>query len=262
MAKRALARMVWPEAQEALERQAVVMIPLGSIEPSGRHSMMGGEQLIAEHFCDQVAARTGAIWVPTIPFGYAPSFMGFPGSITLRSETLAAVLEDTIRSLIHHGFEHIMVVDNHSGNEAVVEQVARKVRAETGLLLGNIWLPVMMRKVAEGLYENLAAVHGHGGEPGCSVRLYLAPEDMRLDLAVETQTKPYAGLKVAGTSVKEGESHWTLYLNYDETNLHGGSGVPFGADAEQGRKVLERMTEWGVQVVEKFRAVPKRGEGR
>lgn len=262
MAKTSVARMVWPEAQEALDRQAVVMIPLASIEPSGRHSIMGGEQLIAEYFCEQVAARTGAVWLPTIPFGYAPSFMGFPGSVTLRSETLAAVLEDTIRSVIHHGFAHIMIVDNHTGNEAVVEQVARKLRAETGLLIGNIWLPAMMRQVAEELYENLPAVHGHGGEPGCSVRLYLAPDDMRLDLAVQTEIKPYHGVKVAGTKVKEGPSHWTLFLDYHETNPSGGSGVPFGADPEKGRQVLERMTEWGVKVIEQFREIPKQGGDR
>lgn len=252
MAKTSLSSMVWPEVQEALERKAVVMIPLASVEPSGRHSYMGGEQVIVEAFCEGVAARTGAIWLPTMPFGYAPNFMGFPGTISLQPCTLADVIYDVCKSVIHHGFDHLMIVDNHTGNEATVEMVAQRIRDETGVILGNIWLPPVMRAVANDLYPDLAAVHGHGGEPGCSVRLYLRPDEMRMDLAVKTEIRPVQGLKVSGRNVKVGSSTWQVFVRFDETSPSGGTGYPFDASEEKGRIVVERMIDWGVQALESF----------
>lgn len=261
MKKTNIARMVWPEVQEAVERKAVVMVPLASIEPSGRHAVMGGEQFIAEYFVEGVAQRTDAIWLPTMPFGYAPSFMGFPGTINMQPSTLAAVLEDVCNSLLHHGFEHILIVDNHSGNEPIIEQVARKFRQETGVILANLLLPPLMRAVSDDLYDDLAAVHGHGGEPGVSTRLYLCPDDMRLDLAVETEFKKFQGHEILGTRVTGGVAQWQLFIDYDEMTESGGSGVPFNADAEKGKIILDRMVEHGVEVVNTFRSISTRVEG-
>lgn len=256
MPKTDVGRMVWPEVQEAVARNAVVLIPLASIEPSGRHSVMGGEAVIADYFADGVAARTGSVRLPTLPFGYAPNFVGFPGAVSLKAATLGAVIEDVCHSMLRAGFDHLLIVDNHSGNEAVVEQTARRIRAETGVLLANILLPPVMQAVAKDLYPDLAAVFGHGGEPGVSARLFLCPDDMRLDLAVKSEPTLFHGLKVSGTTVQQGASRWTLYVNFDETNPSGGTGYPFDANAERGKRIMERMLDYGVEVVEAFRRVP------
>lgn len=259
MTKTNVARMTWPEVQDALDRKAVVMVPLASIEPSGRHSVMGGEQFIADYFCEGVAARTGSIWLPAMPFGYAPNFMHFPGTVTLQPATLEAVLLDVLHSVAKHGFEHILIVDNHSGNEPIVEQAARKFRQQTGMLVAKVILPPIMQAVAKDLYPDMAAVHGHGGEPGVSARLFLCPEDMRMDLAVKSEAVPFQGMKVAGTTVKQGAVSWTLFLDFHETNPSGGTGYPFDADPEKGRIIMERMVDRGVEIVEAFRQVQTRG---
>jgi creatinine amidohydrolase len=258
MGKTNIARMVWPEVQEAVARKAVVLVPLASIEPSGRHSVMGGEIFIADYVADGVAARTGSVRLPTMPFGYAPNFLGFPGTISLETLTLASVLRDTCRSLLRHGFDHILIVNNHSGNEAVVEQTARQLKAETGVVLANLLLPPIMQAVSKDLYPDLGAVHGHGGEPGVSARLFLCPEDMRLDLADGGGTVAYHGLKASGTTVQQPPGRWTLYLDFGDTNPSGGTGDARGASADRGRTIMERMVEYGVGVVEAFRKIPTR----
>ena len=258
MRKTNVARMVWPEVEEALARKAVVLVPLASIEPSGRHSVMGGEIFIAEYFADQVAARTESVRLPTLPFGYAPNFLGFPGTVSLRPETLSAVLGDVCRSFLQHGFDHILIVNNHSGNEAIVEQTARVIKRDTGVLIANVLLPPIMQAVAKDLYPDLGRVHGHGGEPGVSARLFLCPEDMRLDLATRSEPQTYHGLKVSGTTVQHGQARWTLYLDFADTNSSGGTGDATGADAERGRVIMERLVASGVEIVNSFRRVPTR----
>ena len=246
-------RMVWPEVLEALERGAAVMIPLASVEPSGRHAVMGGESFIVERWCEEVSQKSGDLYLPTMPFGYAPSLAHFPGGVTLRNETLVALIVDVIRSMQHHGFTHIMVVDNHSGNEAAVEQAASIIRQESGLMVGNTLLPPIMKNFADDLFDNLAARHGHGGEPGVSVRQYLCPDDMRIDLAKETEHRLFQGMKVTGNKVSFKNASFMLYMEYSQTNPHGGSGDPFCPDPEKGKIVLDRMIEWGAEMMGAFK---------
>ncbi|HET7265716.1 MAG TPA: creatininase family protein [bacterium] len=260
MAKTNVAKMVWQEAKEFAERNAVVLVPLGNVEPSGRHSVMGGEIFIADYVADGVAAKTGSFRLPTLPFGYCPTFMGFPGTVTLQAATLEAILYDICHSLVRHGFDHICIVDNHSGNEGVIEQAARRVKADHGVLLANMLLPPIMRAVSKDLYPDLAAVHGHGGEPGVSARLYLCPEDMRLDLAASAgETRgSYHGLPVSNTTVKHGGASWTLYLDFGDTNPTGGTGDASQASAARGKVILDRMVDFGAEVIEQFRTIPTR----
>jgi creatinine amidohydrolase len=258
-AKVELARMVWPEVEELVASGAVAMVPLASIEPSGRHSVMGGEIHIVDHFCEKVAKRTNAFYLPCLPFGYARTFMGFPGTISLKPATLEAAIFDVATSILDHGFSHVLIVNNHSGNEAIVEQAARRVREETGTTVASVLLPPIMKAVATDLYDDLAAVHGHGGEPGASVRLHLTPDDMRLDLARPTEVQPYQGLGMNASNVK-GPHPWKLHVDYHETNVHGGTGDPSAANADKGAAVLERLVEAGVRIVEAFRNVDTRAK--
>lgn len=251
--KTSISRMVWPEVQEALKRGAAVMIPLASIEPSGRQSIMGGESFIVEHWCEGVTKKTGDIYLPAMPFGYAPSLAHFPGGVTLSNDTLVSVILDVVRSMHHHGFKHIMIVDNHSGNEAAVEQAARIIRDESGYILGNVLLPPIMKSFAEDLYEDLNSKHGHGGEPGVSVRQYLCPDDMRIDLAKNTEHQSFQGFKVMGNKVAFKNASFMLYMEYSQTNPHGGSGDPFTPDPEKGKIVLDRMIDWGADMMEEFK---------
>src|SRR5688572_15825255 len=97
-----IGEMSWTEVKEAIDQGAAAIIPLGSIEEHGPHVPMGDYMAIHE-----IAGRTGAatndLVVPTVPFGYSEYFRHYPGTITLRHETLAAVVEDTVDCLLRHG---------------------------------------------------------------------------------------------------------------------------------------------------------------
>jgi creatinine amidohydrolase len=57
---------------------------------------------------------------PVTPFGNSEYFRSFPGTISVRSETLAAVAEDVCGSLLDHGFERLLFVNGHSGNDPIL----------------------------------------------------------------------------------------------------------------------------------------------
>ena len=54
-----------------------------------------------------------------MPYGIAPYFLAFPGTISLRVETLLAVVRDVVACLAAHGFRRILIVNGHGGNAPV-----------------------------------------------------------------------------------------------------------------------------------------------
>ena len=68
---------------------------------------------------------------PVMPYGLAPYFNAYPGTICLRVETLMAVIRDVIASLRRSGFRQILIVNGHGGNNPV-GALAQELMAENG----------------------------------------------------------------------------------------------------------------------------------
>src|SRR5690625_3178401 len=105
MNKYILKDMTWPEIQEALKKAKVAIVPIGAHEQHGYHIAEGCDSYRAERFCSLLAERCfpNVIVAPTINYGVSPHHMKFPGTITLRPETLIDILEDIVTSLKQHG---------------------------------------------------------------------------------------------------------------------------------------------------------------
>ena len=54
--------------------------------------------------------------LPAMPFGIAPGFAAFPGTVSLRPQTLVAVSAETLDTLHGQGFRRFLVVNGHGGN--------------------------------------------------------------------------------------------------------------------------------------------------
>ena len=45
--------------------------------------------------------------------------MDYPGTLSLRIQTLLDLAEDLVRSAYHHGFQRILILNGHGGNDSV-----------------------------------------------------------------------------------------------------------------------------------------------
>lgn len=154
-----IADLTYVDIQEYLQTKDIVLVPMASTEQHGPHLPLKTDTVTAEEVSRRVAAQIEVLHTPCLWTGYSPQHMHQPGlgrgTITIRPETLLNLMYDVARSLIHHGFNRIVFVNGHGSNVKVVDPVLRKLRYETGALIGFV-KPYMENYVGlmKGLLEN------------------------------------------------------------------------------------------------------------
>jgi creatinine amidohydrolase len=108
----------WMQIEEYLRRDDRIVLPTGSTEQHGFLSL-GTDAILAERVAVEAAEPLGVPVLPVLPFGMAPYFAAFPGSMSLRMTTYIEVLRDLLDGLAAQGFRRIAVVNGHGGNAPV-----------------------------------------------------------------------------------------------------------------------------------------------
>jgi creatinine amidohydrolase len=101
---------------DALDRDLPVILPIGLIEAHGAHLETGFDAFSAGYFARRLCEATGAILLPTIPYGFADTTWEYPGTIGVKAETLGMMIGDICALLCHHGFNKLIVLSGHGGN--------------------------------------------------------------------------------------------------------------------------------------------------
>ena len=246
--------MTQVEAGEAVKRGAIVLMPIGTVEANGPSTPLGYDYLVAEALARNVAERTGDVWLPPIAFGVSEILSGFPGTVFVSAELLSQQIESVLRSLILHGFDKIVLVNNHIPNQQPAQDASRRVRKDTGVLVPSIYPGQLARDLTHDLYEGLEDSIGHGSEPGGSLMMHLHPGSVRTDLARVAPINSFNGFEVLSPfAVKHENSQVNMYLDLHEVSSQGSWADSTKADAERGAEIMRRMEEFVISFLERFR---------
>jgi creatinine amidohydrolase len=176
---------------------STVIVPLGSVEHHGGHLPLGADALLADAVGRECSRRLGAALAPTLRLGCSDQHAGLPGTLTLRTETLTAVVTQTAHALARQGFTMIALVSAHGGNRAALEAAVAEL---TGSLSGAV---------------TCAPAGDVGPDPGTysgawltSVMLALHPE--LVDLA---KAGPGLGSELETASAKRGREHIERFVD-------------------------------------------------
>ena len=108
----------WMQIEEYLKNDDRIVLPTGSTEQHGYLSL-GTDAILAERVAVEAAEPLGVPVLPGLPFGMAPYWAAFPGSMSLRLTTYIEVLRDLLDGLAGQGFRRIAIVNGHGGNSPV-----------------------------------------------------------------------------------------------------------------------------------------------
>ncbi|MFA7635308.1 MAG: creatininase family protein [Bacillota bacterium] len=253
-----LAKLTWKEAEEALAEKPVVLIPIGAVEPHGLQLPLGTDYMVAEYVALRAAEESGAaLLTPTIPFGYCDSVEDVPGAISFNPDTLSMVIKDVVSNLARHGVERIIFVNNHRSNSVALGYVARKLRRELDIEMATFFPWGTIQAFCPPMYEDFAAVFGHGGEPETSVMQSLFPEHVRMDLAKPDQYEKKWGIPAKSASQLDFDgTPIEVYLQTQEISGTGTRGNPLEASADRGNEMIDQVIDRLVNFIRVFKDVP------
>src|SRR5262245_13672109 len=116
-----------PDIRAHLERDDTILIPTGACGVHGDHLPLGTDVYRAMEVSRRAAESADTLVGPPSWSGYSPHHLREPergmGTITMRSHTLEAILHDTARCLIHHGFNRLIFVNGHTSNTKVTDPI-------------------------------------------------------------------------------------------------------------------------------------------
>ncbi len=256
-----IADLPYPDIQEYLKTKDIILVPMASTEQHGPHLPIKTDTVTAEEISERVSNQIQVLRTPCLWTGYSPQHMHEPGqgrgSITIRAQTLLNLMYDVARSLIHHGFNRIIFVNGHGSNIKVVDPVLRKLRYETGALIGFA-KPYMENYVGimEGVMENPSeeTPGWHASELETSQMLaddvihgtnYVRMERAEKTLVHIPAFLPDTFRKNDGMpDVKfEGYKYFSFPMDHHEFIESGTIGNPLRATAAKGEEAFKRYSE-------------------
>ncbi|WP_062134976.1 creatininase family protein [Demequina aestuarii] len=120
--------MSWPQIPALVEHHRAVIIPIGAIEQHGPHLPMNVDTEIDMAVAEAVSAVTGIPTIPPVSVGVSASHGDFAGTLTLRPETLIAIMEDLTDSLYRSGVRQFIFMSGHMWNIGALDVSLEKLR--------------------------------------------------------------------------------------------------------------------------------------
>lgn len=163
-----------------VDGDTIVLVPVGILEGHGPNLPLSTDTYQAVHVCRRLAEGMDNVLVaPTVHYGQCSSTANFPGSISLRFDTVRALIRDIVSELYRQGVRNIAVISGHAGRNhiAAMSEAAREVVAE------HPDLRVMTLSDFDLAYERLGkefpADDGHGGAVETARVMAIRPDLVR-----------------------------------------------------------------------------------
>ena len=250
-----LAHMNHPEVREYLKTSDTILIPVGSLENHGLHMPLGTDFLIPDEIARLIHGKSPVLIAPTLNYGATDDLCGFPGTVSIGTEGLIALLKAICDQFFRQGFRHFLILNGHGGNTAAIQAVGMHLYRR-GAYLANLnwWL------MAGQINPDWAGGHGGGEEtagilavdPGLIKQEYLEmPEGIRNDLGDALPYGAWTGILYRGVSVTVPREIKDITGNGWLVHSFKGD-LPTRATREWGREMLSAVADYIIDFAAEF----------
>ncbi len=184
-----------PEVADALASgMRTAILPLGATEQHGAHLPLSVDSDHADRLGMLVAERLGdALVLPTVRLGCSAHHLGFPGTLSVRPETLEAICFDCCESLAVHGFRRVLIFSAHIGNYPLLNEIEAKLSSRLTAELDVVAFAdsaAVLDAWRTAVVDLASQVGGHADVAESSIMLALRPEAVRADRATPGLAEP------------------------------------------------------------------------
>lgn len=138
---------------------------------------MGTDLLVAQAIAERVAARTGFLIAPAIELGESSALNAFPCTFPMPRHILEDYLDFLVGKLVSDGVKRFLFLTGHAGNVDTVSYIVKKYLHTHQIQACQIDWWRFVRANSDGILDHTGSMaHGHAGECGTSVMLYLYPD--------------------------------------------------------------------------------------
>lgn len=176
-----LGELTWQEAEKALTPESVVVIPLGvATVQHGPHLKLDHNERLARYLAQRVRAVTDVVVAPPLTYHFYPTFLEYPGSTSISSNTARDMTLDIVRTLAKYGPRRFYVLNTGVTTMFPLRDAA-EAAADHGILLG--YTDIRYRLLNARVRRDQTPMTGaaHADEVETSIMLFVDPSavDMR-----------------------------------------------------------------------------------
>lgn len=175
------------EFRDRVTDRTVAIWPIGILEEHGPHLPLATDAIQAEWGCERLAQREGTILLPPLRYGNGLATAPYPGTISLKFDTVRAIARDVISELGRQGVRRAMIVSGHLGADhmralRLAAEEALEERPAMKLAVLSDWEIVYELRGKPG-WETIPADDGHAGTLETARMLAIAPELCHMERA-------------------------------------------------------------------------------
>ncbi len=245
--------------QDHLDRQSLLILPIGTTEEHGPHLPVDTDARIAEAYgrslADVLSPEMPVLLMDTIRYGYSMQIMRqWPGTFIVRSRVFMDMVFDICRSVLDMGFTKLAMLDCHGHHSGPLNTVSRELCDACDKAVSIISPAVLSRERFNEIRKSGQGGAIHAGEWETSLVLHISPDVVDMSRAPVGDAMRYHSDFVAGDTFlgKQRVTWSTWYLQASETGVYGD---PTPASAETGRAILEAATAEGARFLREFYAM-------
>jgi len=244
-----LEELTAPDYIKAVEKSSkTCILPIGVFEKHGPHLPLGTDLYAAREFAMRAAEKEYTVVFPWYYFSQINEAKQQPGTIAYSPELIWKVLQETLDELARNGFDKIIIVNGHGGNNAFLNYFGMAQLSERRSY-SLYWFqptndPEVLKKAEELTQHD--PYDQHAGNKESSVMKAIIPEFVHLDRAGQQSGIDQDRLKHL-TNVYTGIWWYAKYPNH-----YSGDGTK--ANAQAGELLIKSTVD---QLVKMIQAVKK-----
>jgi creatinine amidohydrolase len=181
-----LEELTAPDYIKAVEKSSkTCILPIGVFEKHGSHLPLGTDLYAAREFAIRAAEKEYTVVFPWYYFSQINEARQQPGTIAYSPEVIWKVLQETLDELARNGFDKIIIVNGHGGNNAFLNYFGMAQLSERRSY-SLYWFqptsdPEVLKKAEELTQHD--PYDQHAGNKESSVMKAIIPEFVHLDRA-------------------------------------------------------------------------------